>query len=155
MLLPALGVLVVGALGVAVWSSTARPQPPSAPSSTADGAVPPAPPTGSAAVRTSVAHGSSSGYDATFRITETDLGAKTLAQLDVQLITEATPASAPSAHARLTAANGATRDLALTIVGAGRWTSRQFSIAPGRYTLSAQFDRSGAPVTIRAVVRLN
>ncbi len=151
LLLPAFGVAVVIALGVAIWSSTPRSRSPLAPTRTPA----PAASTGVDRARLTVVHASSAGYDATFHITRTRLGARTLTLLDVRLSTEATPASAPNAHAQLTGSDGIRRDVALTVVGAGRWTSKAFSLAAGRYTLSAQFDRLGGSVTVRTAVRLS
>ncbi|MCU1659862.1 MAG: hypothetical protein JWO57_4518 [Pseudonocardiales bacterium] len=156
-LLAILGVGIIATLGFAIWSSTGRPRADSSPSASRSGvATSAATGTGGIGnqVRTSTAHGSHAGYDATVQVTRTDVGATTVTTLDVVLTTQATPASAPTAAAQLIGADDVKHDVALTIVGAGHWTSKQVTIAAGRYTLSARFDRRGAAVLIPMTVVL-
>jgi hypothetical protein len=159
-MLAILGVGVIVTLGFAVWSSTARPRAASPPGASPPGAsgTGPAPTAGTGAVgdqvRTSTAHGSHAGYDASVQVTSTDVGATTVTTFDVVLTTQSTPASAPTATAQLIGASRVRHDVALTIVGAGHWTSRQLTIAAGHYTLTARFDRKGTPVAISMSVVL-
>jgi hypothetical protein len=152
LLLPVLGVIVIAALGFAILSSAPKPRagtPRIGPRSESAAAG-----TVTDQVRTSTVHGSSAGYDAAVQITRTDVGSSTVTTLNIVLTTQATPASAPSAEARLVAPDHVGHDIALTIVAAGRWISKQFAIAPGRYTLTVRFDRKGAPVTVQMPVVL-
>jgi hypothetical protein len=141
-----LGVTMVALLGVAIWASTKGPT--SASHKIATGS-PPAAAAGSAQqVRTSTVYGSQAGYDATVRITQTDVGSITVTTLDVRLSTQATPASAPTAAAQLVGADHNAHAVALTIVGAGHWTSNQITVPAGRYGLIVRFDRKGGPVRV-------
>lgn len=145
----ALGVMV--AVGVAIWVS-----PRGADGNGTGAGVPAASATGTPAppVRTSTAKGSHAGYDATVESARTDIGTTTLTTLDVFLSTEGEPASAPSAEAVLTGADGRDHSVRLTIIGAGHWTSDQFRIGPGHYRLTARFHRSGKPVIIPMAISL-
>jgi len=158
-LMPVLAVGAVAALGVVIWSSSDR----SAIRPTPGGPDAAAPEPGVSAVidapsiqsRTSTVHGSNAGYDVTVQIVRTGVGSAALTTLDVELRTEGEPASAPRAEGRLTGAKGIERIVALTIVGSGHWTSPQFKIAAGRYTLTTRFDRQIRPVTVTMTVRLS
>jgi hypothetical protein len=155
LVLPVLGVGCVALLGAAVLATSGGTP---APSESVGGGDPtvaaPALSPVLDPVSTSTAHGSHAGYDATVISTSTMDGALTRATLDVLLSTEGEPASAPSASARLASARGVIHRVRLTIVGAGHWTSNEVTIAPGHYTLTAQFNRHGAPVIISMPVVL-
>jgi hypothetical protein len=154
--LPIVGLALAAALGLVVWTSPGPagvPASRSAPATAAEavGADPAAP---LLAARTSVAQGSHAGYRATMTSTRTERGARTVTVLDVELTTEGEPASAPSARAQLTGADGVKHEVPLTIIGAGHWVSSEFSIAAGKYRVDAQFDRQGGAVIIPMVIRL-
>jgi hypothetical protein len=153
LVLAMLGVTMVALLGVAIWASTKGPT--SASHKIATGSAPAVAAAVAHQVRTSTVHGSRAGYDATVRITQTDVGSTTDTTLDVQLSTQATPASAPTASARLVGPDHSAHAVALTIVGAGHWTSNQITVPAGRYALTMRFDRKGGPirVPITAVLR--
>jgi hypothetical protein len=149
LLLAMLGVSVVALLGVAIWAST-RSQT-AASHKIATGPAPPAAAGAAGAaqqVRTSTVHGSQAGYDATVRITQTDVGTTTVTTLDVRLSTQATSASAPTAGAQLLGVDHVAHAAALTIIGAGHWTSNQLTLPAGRYALILRFDRKGGPIRI-------
>lgn len=150
LLLAMLGVSLVALLGVAIWASTKNPT--AASHRIAVGAAPPsaAAAVGAARqVRTSTVHGSQAGYDATVRITQTDVGSATVATLDVALSTQATPASAPTAGAQLVGVDHVAHAVGLTIIGAGHWTSAtQVTLPAGRYALILRFDRKGGAIRI-------
>jgi hypothetical protein len=157
LLLAGLGVFTTLLLGLAIWSSTGKPltqRPPSTDNSAADPALATATAGNAALLKTSTAHGSGAGYDAAVQITQTGTGAGALTLLEVALTTEATPASAPTAGAQLIGSDRRARDVPLSLIGAGRWSSRQLAIPPGRYTLTTRFDRKGRPLTIPVTIRI-
>lgn len=95
--------------------------------------------------------GSAKGYDATVRVVPADGGDSVI---DVDLSTESTPASAPTAQAALRGAAGDRRTIGLTIIGAGRWESSPLRLSPGIYLLTFRFDRVGGPLSIPVRIRV-
>ncbi|MDQ2751068.1 MAG: hypothetical protein M3Y44_16285 [Actinomycetota bacterium] len=148
-MLALLGVGTVVSLGVAIWVSNTGPVAASTKTSTGPApAVAAAAATAARQVRTSTLHGSQAGYDAVVLLTQTDAGSKTVSTLDVRLSTQATPASAPTAEARLVGVDHSAHTVALTIIGAGHWSSGQFTLPAGRYALTVSFDRNGGPIRV-------
>ncbi|MEP6666983.1 MAG: hypothetical protein ABJA81_11090, partial [Nocardioidaceae bacterium] len=97
--------------------------------------------------RTTISRGGSRGYVATVKVVRQ--GAEPASTVfEVTLTTEDTLASAPSAEAILTGVDGVGRSLGLELSGAGVWISLGVDIAPGRYRLTAHFDRKDRPVDI-------
>jgi hypothetical protein len=100
-----------------------------------------------------VARGSSNGYDATVQVLPVQLGDGRAIRFDVQLTTEATPASAPHAEAKLRGPGGE-YPVALEIIGPGRWNSQPLAVTGGKYTLTSRFERKGNPVVISVQFQL-
>jgi hypothetical protein len=161
-LLPAFGVLTVALLGVAIWTSTGAPGTPGPPtgfSTPAERTLAISVPANSAGLVISTAHGSNAGYEATIKVIRTGaadgVGNNAAIRLEVSLSTEATPASAPTAVSRLTGSDRVGREVSLTLIGPGHWSSQQLTIAPGRYSVTTRFDRQGRPVTIPVTISVS
>lgn len=152
-LLPVLAVGLVAMLGFAIWSSTVKPRTQS-PAPTGLNSAPPAAADVANQVRKITAHGSRDGYVVAAEVTRTDVGSSTLTALDIRLSTEDTPASAPTAEAELVGVDHKSHNVALIIIGPGHWTSHQFAIPAGRYTLTSRFHRGGGPVSIPVTIVL-
>jgi hypothetical protein len=148
LILSVLGVGVVVALCVITWSSTATRR------GEASIGPPTLPAVRAAHVHTITVHGRHAGYEEAANVVQTETGASTVTRLELHLSTEATPASAPSAAAKLTGAKGFRLAVPLTVVGAGIWTSRDLEIPAGRYVLSTRFDRNGGPVTLAVTINV-
>ena len=151
LVLPMVGLALVAVLGVVIWVSPHRAPTPESSGSAALGGAPGG---SGGSVRTSSAKGSHAGYDATVESTRTEIGSATLTTLDVFLSTEGEPASAPTASAVLTGRDAKKHVVALSIVGSGHWISGQLRIAPGRYHVTARFNRQGKPVIIPMTISL-
>jgi hypothetical protein len=142
---------LVAALGIAVWTSSSTVS--SGPAAI-ESTLPAAAGQLSDQVRTGAAHGTHAGYNATVLSTSVAAGSVTLTTLDVLLSAEGEPASAPTATAVLTGTDRIGHSVPLTIVGAGHWTSPQFTVAAGHYTLTTRFNRRGGPVVISMTILL-
>ncbi|MEP6666602.1 MAG: copper resistance CopC family protein [Nocardioidaceae bacterium] len=101
---------------------------------------------------TATAKGESRGYVASVRVVRSGAEPGATTVFGVALTTEATLASAPSAEAVLTGADGIGRSLSLGLSSAGRWTSPGVDVSPGRYRLTLRFDRQDRPVIIAMAV---
>lgn len=145
-----LELLLAGALVVVAALMSAAAQP-STPAAGAAGGV-----TGAgtpAAGVTGTASGSAGGYVADVTVRRSGTGAGVVTVFDIDLSTEGTLASAPSADAVLRGPDGVDRAVALELTGAGHWTSKPLPVPPGSYRMTARFERLGRqlriPVTLR------
>lgn len=104
--------------------------------------------------RVTSATGEGAGYRTRVQVSRSGTGEATATVFRVQLTTQGTRASSPSADALLRGADGLDKELTLQLVGEGEWLSQRLSVAPGRYQFTARFLRAGETVAVPVSVEV-